>query len=777
MAGSAVTAVPDNAREPAGEAQRAHLGVTLLALAIAGMVVSLQQTLVVPLMPRLMREFDVTVTDVTWVFTASLLAGAVATPLLSRFGDMYGKKKMVLTAIASLVIGSIVCAVADTLPVLIAGRVLQGLSAAVVPLAIGMIRDVFPRERVTGAIGIISATMGVGGSGGMIVTGLIADHTDSHRPIFWLSGGLGAVGLVLVAVIARDVGRRVGGRPDLFGALLLAGWLVCLLLAISEGNNWGWTSNGVLGLFGGAAGLCVLWVVIELVVREPLVRLRLLVGPQSFTANLASILLGFSMFGAFTLISNLVQTPSKVGYGLDGSVLDVGLYMLPSTVTMLLFSALAGPIASRLGAAFTLAIGSVFAGLSYVWLAVSTDHVYDFLAFSAIQGVGFGVAYAALGTVAVQHVPMSQSSIASGINSLVRTTGGSIAGAATASVLTSQVIRGTSVPTLHGYVLCFIIVACVAGVAAVVAIIHGVLFRHARHRPGGESAPAATATPQGSPVADQAAYPASPVVAAAGVIRGQVRNGQGTPVSRAVVTLIDVGGRQLARAVTREDGRYAVDTPGSGSYVLIGSAGAHQPQAATVVVGDSPVDVDLVLGAASGLTGVITDAGSGEPLTGALVVATDARGEVVASSTTGADGGFGFAELVPGSYTLAVSAAGRRPEAVPVQVAGGDTPRLKVQLRSGVRVRGTVRASASGDPVCDARVTLLDAAGNVVGVSTTGSDGEYGFADLAEGEYTVIASGYAPVTQPLWISGESEDGFDFELGHQAAAQEASTRTP
>ncbi|WP_131739463.1 MFS transporter [Actinomadura roseirufa] len=456
-------------------------GLTLLALAVAGMVVSVQQTLVIPLLPQLMHRFDASVTAVTWVFTASLLAGAVATPLLTRFGDMYGKKRMILLALVLLLAGSVICALSGSLPVLIAGRALQGVSSAMIPLAIGMIRDTFPRERVTTAIGVVSATMGVGGSIGMIVTGLIADRTSSHHPVFWIAAGLAAAGLVLVAVSARDVGARAGGRPDAGGALLLAAWLVCLLLAISQGNAWGWTSGGVLGLFAASAVLCAIWAVVETRVREPLVRLNLLAGARSLSANLASALLGFSMFAAFTLISGFVQSPSaKVGYGLDGSVLDVGLYMLPSTVTMLVFSALAGRIAGRIGPAHTLAIGSAFAAISYLWLALSNSHGYDVLAFSAIQGIGFGVAYAALGTLAVQHVPMDQSGIASGINSLVRTTGGSVAGAVTASILAGRVIAGTKVPTLGAYELCFWIVAGGAALAAVVAVAHGLRHPHER---------------------------------------------------------------------------------------------------------------------------------------------------------------------------------------------------------------------------------------------------------------------------------------------------------
>lgn len=217
---------------------------------------------------------------------------------------------------------------------------------------------------------------------------------------------------------------------------------------------------------------------LELRIREPLVRLTLLVGPKSLSANLASMLLGFAMFAAFTLFTNLVQTPrAQFGYGLSGSVLDVGLYLLPATVGMLIFSALAGRFERKLGAAYTLAIGSLFVAASLVWLAVSNSHVYDVVASSALQGVGFGIGYAALGTLAVQHVPMDSTAIASGVNSLVRTTGGSIGAAVVASVLASDIIHGTIVPTLHAYVISYAILAVGGVLAAAAAAWNGLRYR------------------------------------------------------------------------------------------------------------------------------------------------------------------------------------------------------------------------------------------------------------------------------------------------------------
>ncbi|MEC4018904.1 MFS transporter [Streptomyces sp. H27-D2] len=250
-----------------------------------------------------------------------------------------------------------------------------------------------------------------------------------------------------------------------------------------------------------------------------------------------------------------------------------------------------------------------------------------------------------------------------------------------------------------------------------------------------------------------------------GQIHGYVRNAEGGPVPRSAVTLISLSGRQLGRSVAHADGGYALDAPGSGSYVLIASADGHQPQASTVVVGDEPLGYDILLAGTSGLTGLVRALADGEPVGDAMVVVTDVRGEVLATAKTGAAGEFTFDELVAGTFTIAVNASGFRPTATPVEVGGQGVTRLEIELRSGARVQGTVRAGGDRRPLPDARVTLVDAAGNVVATSTTGEDGAYAFTDLDAGDYTVMASGYPPVAGALTVSGHGVDGHDVELSH------------
>ncbi|MEU6826300.1 MFS transporter [Streptomyces atriruber] len=263
-----------------------------------------------------------------------------------------------------------------------------------------------------------------------------------------------------------------------------------------------------------------------------------------------------------------------------------------------------------------------------------------------------------------------------------------------------------------------------------------------------------------------AAQPGSgelPPVTGGTPVRGFVRGAEGAPVPQAAVTLISLGGRQLGRSVAQGDGSYAVDAPAAGSYVLIASADGFQPQASTVVVGEDALAYDILLSGTSGLSGLVRDADSKLPVSGAMVIVTDVRGDVLATGLSGEQGEFTFAELVPGTVTIAVNAAGHRPLALPVEVGGTGVTRVEVELNSGAQVLGTVRAG--GSALNDARVTLVDAAGNVVATATTGSDGAYAFTDLDSGDYTVIATGYPPVATGLTVAGSGIDGHDIELAH------------
>ncbi|MEV6034516.1 MFS transporter [Nonomuraea sp. NPDC052116] len=400
--------------------------VAVLAFAVA--VGTLQMTVLVPLLPGLERQLHAPSTTVSWTLTAGLLSGAVSIPLLSRLGDMYGRRTLSLVALGLLVAGSALSAVAGTLPLLIVGRVLQGTAAPLLPLAMGLVRQVVPGHRLPSAIGVLSATIGVGSGGGMILAGLL---DGNHRTVFWALAGLAALSFVLVAAVVREAPARGSGRPDLIGAALVAVWLVCLLLAISKGAAWGWTSPPTLGLFVMAVAVAAVWVATARRTASPLIEIPMLLHRGTVGATVASFLLGFALFAAITTVSAVAQG------ALGASVLQTGIYLLPTTVLMLVVSVLAGPLMRRFTAATLVAGGSALVMAAALWLAVSRSSSADLYGAATLLGFGIGLGYAALGTMAVEHVEPAKTAAAGGVNALVRVVGSSVAGAVGAAVLSS----------------------------------------------------------------------------------------------------------------------------------------------------------------------------------------------------------------------------------------------------------------------------------------------------------------------------------------------------
>lgn len=284
-------------------------------LAFAGIVVSLMQTLVIPIVPELPKLLDAPASDTAWAVTATLLAAAVATPMVGRLGDMFGKRRMLLVSVVMLVAGSVVCALSDALVPMIVGRALQGLSSGVIPLGISIMRDELPAERLAGATALMSASLGVGGALGLPTAALIADNFDWHF-LFWSSAGMGAIALVLVLAFVPESRVRTGGRFDAVGAVGMAVGLVSLLLAVSKGADWGWTSGTTLGLFAAAVIVLLAWGFFELRTTQPLVDLRTTARRQVLFTNLASIAIGFSMFAMSLVLPQLLQLPTQTGYGL-----------------------------------------------------------------------------------------------------------------------------------------------------------------------------------------------------------------------------------------------------------------------------------------------------------------------------------------------------------------------------------------------------------------------------------------------------------------------------
>jgi EmrB/QacA subfamily drug resistance transporter len=439
---------------------------TLVPLAGAALAYSLAQTMVIPALPELQAEFHADPADATWLLTAFLLTSSVATPLLGRLGDMHGKERWLLISLAIFGVGSLIAALGGSLAVLITGRAVQGAGGAIFPLAIGIIRDEFPRERVAPAIGTVSAMFGIGGGTGLVLAGLFVDH-GSISWIFWLSVITTALAAFATWRWVPESPVRVRARIDWVGGGLLSLVLIALLLPISEGNAWGWTSPRVLGLFAAAAVLAVVWAWWELRVTDPLVNLALMRQRPVWTTNVAGFAIGFAMFGSFVLIPQFVQTPSSAGYGFDATVTESGLFLLPSALLMLFAGPFSGRLGARYGSRVPLALGALSSGLSYTWLAAFHGARIDIYLASVLLGLGVGMALAAMGNLVVEAVPPDVTGVASAINAIMRTIGGAVGAQVSAAIVSGSIAAGASYPAESGFTGAF----TMSAVASLVAVL------------------------------------------------------------------------------------------------------------------------------------------------------------------------------------------------------------------------------------------------------------------------------------------------------------------
>ncbi|MFC8194531.1 MFS transporter [Streptomyces sp. NPDC057298] len=461
--------------------RRARL--TVPALAYGGILMAVMQTAVVPLLPDLPRLTGSSAAVVSWTVTATLLAGAVLTPVLGRAGDMYGKKRVLLLALALMTAGSVMCALTSDIRVLIAARALQGAAAAVVPLSISILRDVLPPERTASAVALMSSTVGIGAALGLPLAALIVQYADWHT-MFWVSAVLGVAGLALAWWAVDESALRHPGRFDTLGALGLATVLVCLLLAVSQGGEWGWTSVPVVALFAGFALALTLWCRQQLRAARPLVDLRLAALPQVALPHLTALLVGFAFYANSLVTAQLVQAPTNTGYGLGLSIVGAGLCLLPSGVIMLFLSPVSARISTARGPRVTLALGAVVIVFGYGTRVVDSRHLWVIILGGAIVSAGTALAYSALPTLILGAVPAEQTGSASGVNVLMRTIGQAVCSAAVAAILVHHTgpVGGVSLPSLRGYQLAFALAGAVALAGCAMAL--AIPGRSEPHKPG-----------------------------------------------------------------------------------------------------------------------------------------------------------------------------------------------------------------------------------------------------------------------------------------------------
>lgn len=431
--------------------------VTFAVLAFGVAAYTLLQSLVIPVLAGLQGELHTTQSAVTWVLTANLLAASIFTPIMGRIGDVRGKKRVFVISLVVLAAGSLLAAVATSLPLMIVARVIQGIGGGVLPLAFGILRDEFPREKLTGAVGTIAALSAAAGGVGIFLAGPIVDALGYHW-LFWIPLILLAAAAIVAALVVPESPIRTATRISWLPAVFLSTWLVALLVAVSEAPEWGWTSGRVIALLAGAIVLAGGWIAAESRAASPLIDLRMMRRTAVWTSNLIALLIGAGMYGMWAFVPEFVQTPRIAGYGFGASITESGLILLPSSVTMFLCGLLAGRLAARLGGRLIVLAGCVIGVAAMTTLAFANDEKWQLYLATAVLGVGFGLAFAAMSGLIVSAVPPSQTGVASGMNANIRTIGGSIGTALVASIVTTH-IGATGLPQASGYTTGFAVLA------------------------------------------------------------------------------------------------------------------------------------------------------------------------------------------------------------------------------------------------------------------------------------------------------------------------------
>ena len=461
---------------PATPEPRQSLRLTLAGLITAAGAYALMQTFLIPALPDLQRELGTSATWVTWTVTAYLLSGAVSTPIIGRLGDQYGKKRLMMISLGVFLLGSVGAIFAPNVGVLIIFRVVQGVGGASFPLSFGIIRDEFPEDRRAVAMGTVSAVLGVGGGVGIALSGVIVDHL-SWRWLFVVSAILVGAAIVMVWRFVPESQVRAPLTPDVKGALLLSAGLVSLLVGVTEGEGWGWGSARVLALLIGSAVFFVIWGLVELRVVQPMVDMRMLARRPVLFTNLTALLSGFGLYMVWVILPGLFQLPRGLppglaalgDYGFDTTVTVAGLWILPTSLVIVIAGPVAGHIGRLYGSRIPLVVGMVLLGVGSGMIALFHATALQVSACFVICGIGIGFSFAAMPRLVSDAVSPSETGVANGMNTVIRTVGGVIGAQIGAAILAASAVGGGAVPAESGYTTAFWVGAAAAMVGAVTA--------------------------------------------------------------------------------------------------------------------------------------------------------------------------------------------------------------------------------------------------------------------------------------------------------------------
>ncbi len=444
----------------------------LLLITLVGALVS---SLGAPLMPAIAQSTQVSLATAQWTLTVTVLVAVAITPVMGRLGDTRHRRVAVLVALTLVAIGSVVAALGTSnFPVLLIGRALQGAGQGLAPVTIAVAGDTFSgdparRKRVVAILSIVNAA-GVGL--GYPLTGVLAQGAGISGA-YWFGAAVTVAALLTAPAVVPAPRDRPASAIDVPGAVLFALPVTALILATSEGGNWGWTSPATLTAGGTALLVGAAWAWFETRMPYPLVDLRQLRVRPVLSAHVTVLLAGIGMYLLLSVSTRMIQAPSTTG-GLGKSAVVAGLLMLPQA----LGSLAAGWTTRRLGrwlpARWTLPLAGVVMMAAMALFALWRHSLPGLMAAMLVAGIGIGIIFSTAPGLIVENTGSDQRGSALGFNQVFRYVGYGFGSVLTAVVLESRTPHGSPYPDDGGYV-----VAALAGVIIwlLVAVVSGVTGR------------------------------------------------------------------------------------------------------------------------------------------------------------------------------------------------------------------------------------------------------------------------------------------------------------
>ena len=463
--------------------QRQHYRVTFAVLSVGALSYSLLQSLIIPAIPDIQASLHASATAVSWLLTAFLLTASVATPIVGRLGDMYGKERALLVVLIILAVGTFISAIASSIELMIAGRAIRGSPAASSRCPSRSSATSSPRARRRGH-GPDLLDPGHRRRPGARARRPITEQLSYHW-LYWLPLVAVIIAAIATHLFVPESPVKSEGHVNWLAAALLSVGLGVVLVAISQTSTWGWGSAKTLGLLAFGVLTLATWVTVELRADEPLIDMKMMRIKGVWTTNLVGFLVGVGMYASFLLIPEFVQEPTSTGYGFGAAVTASGLFLLPATFMQVAVGQLSGRLEHRFGSKLLAIAGAGFCATAFVLLAVARSAEWEVYVASALLGTGIGLALSSLPNLIVEHVSQDQTGVATGVNNVTRTVGGALGAQVVVTFLAGDMLNGA--PTEEAYTLAFGL--------CVVALLGGILvaLMIPSRRPRDHAAPAAAA--------------------------------------------------------------------------------------------------------------------------------------------------------------------------------------------------------------------------------------------------------------------------------------------